>query len=96
MRFSRRSFLTLSGGVAMSILMKSGVYEPEALIDISGVEELVYIEETPSGGVRIGATAAESRTPPSGEDHRSHRWGLCHGSLSSASAWSSKISSINL
>ncbi len=47
-----------SGGVALSILMKSGVYEPEALIDISRVEELDYIEETPSGGVRIG-----SRTP---------------------------------
>ena len=44
-----------SGGVALSILMKSGVYEPEAIIDISGVEALCGIEEGPSGGVRIGA-----------------------------------------
>ena len=44
-----------SGGVALSILMKSGVYEPEAIIDISGVESLCGIEEGPSGGVRIGA-----------------------------------------
>lgn len=47
-----------AGGVALSILMKSRVYEPGALIDISGVEELAYIEESPSGGLSIGA-----RTP---------------------------------
>jgi carbon-monoxide dehydrogenase medium subunit len=47
-----------AGGVALSILMKSRVYEPEALIDISDVKELVYIEESSSGGLRIGA-----RTP---------------------------------
>jgi carbon-monoxide dehydrogenase medium subunit len=44
-----------SGGVALSILMKSGVYEPKTLIDISRVKGLDFIEEIPSGGVRIGA-----------------------------------------
>ncbi|MFP6891757.1 MAG: xanthine dehydrogenase family protein subunit M [Nitrospinota bacterium] len=47
-----------AGGVALSILMKSNVFQPGALIDISGVEELSGIEETGTGGVRIGA-----RTP---------------------------------
>ncbi|MEK6711611.1 MAG: xanthine dehydrogenase family protein subunit M [Nitrospinota bacterium] len=44
-----------AGGVALSILMKSRVYKPEALIDIAGVKELSFIEPTPAGGLRIGA-----------------------------------------
>jgi len=46
-----------AGGVALSILMKSMVYEPEALIDISGVEDLSFIEEN-GRGIRIGAKTA--------------------------------------
>ncbi|MEE9275729.1 MAG: xanthine dehydrogenase family protein subunit M [bacterium] len=44
-----------AGGVALSILMKSKIFEPEALIDIAGVGELDFIEETAGGGLRIGA-----------------------------------------
>ncbi|MEE9240740.1 MAG: xanthine dehydrogenase family protein subunit M [bacterium] len=44
-----------AGGVALSILMKSKVYEPEAIIDIMGVDGLSFIDGTESGGVRIGA-----------------------------------------
>jgi carbon-monoxide dehydrogenase medium subunit len=44
-----------AGGVALSILMKSKVYEPEAIIDIMGVGELSFIEGTENGGIRIGA-----------------------------------------
>jgi len=43
-----------AGGVALSILMKSKVYRPEVLIDVAGVKELSFIEETPGGGIRIG------------------------------------------
>ncbi len=46
-----------AGGVALSILMKSKIYQPEALIDIGGVKELEAIEGTRSGGLRIGAKA---------------------------------------
>ena len=44
-----------AGGVALSILMKSRVYEPEVLIDIAGASDLDFIEGTDNGGVRIGA-----------------------------------------
>ena len=45
-----------AGGVALSILMKSRVYEPETLIDIAGTAgELDFIEEKEGGGIRIGA-----------------------------------------
>ena len=44
-----------AGGVALSILMKSGVYEPEVLIDIAGAGDLDFIEGTENGGIRIGA-----------------------------------------
>ncbi len=44
-----------AGGVALSILMKSRVYEPEAIIDIVGVDALSFVEGTGNGGVRIGA-----------------------------------------
>ncbi len=44
-----------AGGVALSILMKSRVYAPEVLIDIAGADDLDFIEETESGGIRIGA-----------------------------------------
>ncbi|MDA1000987.1 MAG: xanthine dehydrogenase family protein subunit M [bacterium] len=44
-----------AGGVALSILMKSKIFEPENLIDIYGVAELSFIEGTKNGGVRIGA-----------------------------------------
>ncbi|MBI2131530.1 MAG: FAD binding domain-containing protein [Candidatus Tectomicrobia bacterium] len=44
-----------AGGVALSILMKSRIYQPKALIDIARVKELSFIEGTPEGGLRIGA-----------------------------------------
>ncbi len=44
-----------AGGVALSILMKSRIYEPEVLVDIAGANDLDFIEETASGGIRIGA-----------------------------------------
>ncbi len=44
-----------AGGVALSILMKSKVYEPEALIDIEGANDLAFIDGTDGGGLRIGA-----------------------------------------
>lgn len=44
-----------AGGVALSILMKSRIYQPKALIDIARVKELSFIEGTPNGGLRIGA-----------------------------------------
>ena len=44
-----------AGGVALSILMKSRVYEPEVLIDIAGAGDLDFIEGTGNGGVCIGA-----------------------------------------
>lgn len=43
-----------AGGVALSILMKSKIFVPEALIDISEVQELSFIEETAEGGIHIG------------------------------------------
>lgn len=44
-----------AGGVALSILMKSKIFEPENLIDIAEVNELSFVEGTDGGGVRIGA-----------------------------------------
>ena len=50
-----------AGGVALSILMKSRVYEPEVLIDIAGASDLDFIEGTDNGGVRIGAKTVQSQ-----------------------------------
>lgn len=44
-----------AGGVALSILMKSKIFEPEVLIDIMGVDALSFVEGTENRGVRIGA-----------------------------------------
>ena len=56
-----------AGGVALSILMKSRVYEPEVLIDIAGADDLDFIEGTDIGGVRIGAKTVHRKieTSPS-------------------------------
>ncbi len=51
----------IGGGTNLLDLMKSGVEQPESLVDINQVP-LSEIEELPDGGVRIGALARNSRT----------------------------------
>jgi xanthine dehydrogenase YagS FAD-binding subunit len=51
----------IGGGTNLLDLMKSGVEQPERLVDINQVP-LSEIEELPDGGVRIGAMARNSHT----------------------------------
>ncbi|ARV59414.1 FAD-binding molybdopterin dehydrogenase [Nostocales cyanobacterium HT-58-2] len=51
----------ICGGTNLLDLMKSGVEQPDRLIDINRLP-LAEIEELPSGGVRIGAMARNSHT----------------------------------
>jgi xanthine dehydrogenase YagS FAD-binding subunit len=51
----------LGGGTNLIDLMKGGVETPQRLVDVSRLP-LDRIEETPQGGLRIGATAANSDT----------------------------------
>lgn len=51
----------IGGGTNLLDLMKSGVEQPERLVDINQVP-LSSIEELPDGGVRIGAMARNSHT----------------------------------
>jgi xanthine dehydrogenase YagS FAD-binding subunit len=49
----------LAGGTNLVDLMKNGVEQPAALIDIGGLN-LVHVTSTPDGGVSIGATVRNS------------------------------------
>jgi xanthine dehydrogenase YagS FAD-binding subunit len=49
----------LAGGTNLVDLMKLGVAEPTALVDVRGLA-LDFVEELPSGGLRIGATTRNS------------------------------------
>lgn len=48
----------MSGGTALILMMKSGVFQPTRLVSLAGVEvDYRAIEETPDGGLRIGGLA---------------------------------------
>jgi carbon-monoxide dehydrogenase medium subunit len=48
-----------SGGTALMLMMKSGVFEPTTLVDLTALgNEHRAISETPEGGLRIGALAS--------------------------------------
>jgi len=47
-----------SGGTALMLMMKSGVFEPSVLVDLTGIgDEHAGISAMPDGGVRIGGMA---------------------------------------
>jgi aerobic carbon-monoxide dehydrogenase medium subunit len=51
----------ISGGTALMLMMKSGVFEPSLLVDLTGVEAKHHaIETNAAGGLRIGAMATLS------------------------------------
>lgn len=52
----------IAGGTNLLDLMKGGVAQPRCLVDITQITALAQIHELPSGGVRIGALAANSDT----------------------------------
>jgi xanthine dehydrogenase YagS FAD-binding subunit len=49
----------LAGGTNLVDLMKLGVAQPKALVDVRGLA-LDFVQDLPSGGVRIGATTSNS------------------------------------
>jgi xanthine dehydrogenase YagS FAD-binding subunit len=49
----------LAGGTNLVDLMKLGVAQPEALVDVRGLA-LDFVQDLPSGGLRIGATTRNS------------------------------------
>ena len=52
----------IAGGTNLLDLMKGGVAQPHSLVDITQITALAQIHELPTGGVRIGALAANSDT----------------------------------
>lgn len=50
----------LAGGTNLIDLMKLGVAAPEVLVDLTRLQGFTGIEETPAGGLRIGAGVANS------------------------------------
>lgn len=46
----------MAGGVAFSLLLRTGLIQPERVVDVSGVQELTGIARE-NGALRIGATA---------------------------------------
>jgi carbon-monoxide dehydrogenase medium subunit len=56
------SVRAFSGGTALMLMMKSGVFEPSVLVDLSGVEaEHAQITVDASGSLRIGGLASLSQ-----------------------------------
>jgi carbon-monoxide dehydrogenase medium subunit len=50
-----------SGGTALMLMMKTGVFQPSRLIDLSGIEaEYSEVAETADGGLTLGAMATLS------------------------------------
>lgn len=51
----------LAGGQSLVPLLNMRMSQPRLLVDLNGVQELVGIEETPEGRVRIGAMVRQRR-----------------------------------
>jgi aerobic carbon-monoxide dehydrogenase medium subunit len=45
----------IAGGTALMLMMKAGVFQPSKLVSLRNVKELMAINKTPDGGLRIGA-----------------------------------------